>query len=389
MPGYELIDKKELKEINKIFKNGSVFFRHGFEKLRKNSYKVKDFENKFKKLFKSNYALAVTSGTAALRVALSTLNLKKTDEVITQCFTFVATVEAIVESGAVPVCTEIDKTLNMDPNDLIKKINNKTKAVIVVHMLGVPAEMTKIRKICKKKKLVLIEDTAWGCGGKYNNKFLGTIGRMGTFSFDHAKSITTGEGGMILFQKKRDYELAKAWHDHGHENNPKVPRWEDTRKSSGFNFRMTELQGAIGLVQIEKLNKLIKKQRSNSFKILKQLKNIPNLNITVRATPKNSYSTFDSLILHVKNSKFAKKSREILISHEIGTKILPEATLWHFAKNWSHIKNLNKKHKNNLKKSFPKSSEILDRSISIPINYNMNKKFFKNIKMAFEKIANL
>ena len=205
MPGYELIDEKELNEIKKVFNNGSVFFRQGFETLRKNSYKVRDFENNFKKIFQSKYALAVTSGTAALRVALSTLKLKNKDEIITQSFTFVATVEAIVESGATPVCTEIDETLNMDPNDLINKINRNTKAVIVVHMLGVPANMTRIRKICKEKKLVLIEDTAWGCGGKYNGKFLGTIGRMGTFSFDHAKSITTGEGGMILFKKKNAF----------------------------------------------------------------------------------------------------------------------------------------------------------------------------------------
>ena len=156
MPGYELIDEKELNEIKKVFNNGSVFFRQGFETLRKNSYKVRDFENNFKKIFQSKYALAVTSGTAALRVALSTLKLKNKDEIITQSFTFVATVEAIVESGATPVCTEIDETLNMDPNDLINKINRNTKAVIVVHMLGVPANMTRIRKICKEKKLVLI-----------------------------------------------------------------------------------------------------------------------------------------------------------------------------------------------------------------------------------------
>ena len=152
MPGFELIDKSELDEIKHIFKNGGILFRHGFEKLRKKTFKVYSFEKKFSKKFSTPYALAVTSGTAALRVALASLNLKKDDEVITQSFTFVATVEAIIESRAIPVCTEIDNTLNMDPNDLIKKINKKTKAVIVVHMLGVPANMNEIKVICKKKK---------------------------------------------------------------------------------------------------------------------------------------------------------------------------------------------------------------------------------------------
>ena len=176
MPGFEIIGKEEKLELNSIFKNGSVLFRHGFEARRNGTYKVRQFENDFKNKFKSNYSLAVSSGTSALRVALATLDLKKNDEVITQAFTFVATVEAIVEARAKPIITEIDETLNMDPNDLLKKIT-KTKAVIVVHMLGVPANLDKITKICRKK-ICLIEDTAWGCGGKFKNKFLGTWGQI-------------------------------------------------------------------------------------------------------------------------------------------------------------------------------------------------------------------
>ena len=186
---------------------------------------------------KSKNSLAVSSGTAALRVALAALNIKNGDEVITQSFTFVATVEAIIEARATPICTEIDKTLNMDPSDLLEKINKKTKAVIVVHMLGTPCRIKEIKKICDSKKIPLIEDTAWGIGAKVDNRFLGTWGDIGTFSFDFAKTLTTGEGGMLLFKNKELLKKASAWHDHGHENNPQVPRWEDTRSSSGFNFR--------------------------------------------------------------------------------------------------------------------------------------------------------
>ena len=203
MPGYEILDNKEFEEISQIFKKSKTLFRMGFDKQRKGIYKVQEFERNFAKKFKSRYALAVTSGTAALRVSLSTLDIKPGDEVITQSFTFVATVEAIVEARANPVCTEIDETLNMDPKDLLKKITKKTKAVIVVHMLGVPARLDKIKEICRKKNLVLIEDTAWGCGGKFKNKFLGTWGDIGAFSFDFAKTITTGEGGMLIFKSKK------------------------------------------------------------------------------------------------------------------------------------------------------------------------------------------
>ncbi len=376
MPGYELIDNKEFSEISEIFKKSKTLFRMGFEKQRKGIFKVEEFEKKFARKLNSNYALAVSSGTAALRVALSTLNLKEGDEVITQSFTFVATVEAIVESRAVPVCTEIDETLNMDPDDLVKKITKKTKAVIAVHMLGVPARLDKIKKICKKYNLKLLEDTAWGCGAKYKNKFLGTWGDMGAFSFDFAKTITTGEGGMILFKSKKKYEAAKAWHDHGHENNPKVPRWEDTRKSSGFNFRMTEMQAAVGLAQLKKLDLIVKKQRENYNKIWKKIKSLPG--ITKRLYPPESKISADALIFFVKDRKKAVKCRLALLKEGISTKILPEAYTWHFAKEWTHIKNL--------KKSFNKSEILIKKSVSLPIFVNFSDKQIFKIEKALRNI---
>ena len=155
MPGFETINQKELNQIKKIFTVGKgVLFRSGFDKLRGKSFQVNEFEKKFAKKFKSKYALAVSSGTAALRVALAAIGISRNDEVITQSFTFVATVEAIIESGAKPVCSEIDHTLNMCPYDLQKKITKNTKAVILVHMLGSPGYVSKIRNICKKKKFI-------------------------------------------------------------------------------------------------------------------------------------------------------------------------------------------------------------------------------------------
>ncbi len=382
MPGYELIDNKEFKQISDVFKKSKTLFRMGFDKQRKGIFKVNEFEKKFAKKVNSKYALAVTSGTAALRVALSTIDLKKGDEVITQSFTFVATVEAIVESRGTPVCTEIDKTLNMDPKDLLKKITNKTKAVIVVHMLGVPCRIKEIKKICKKYNLVLIEDTAWGCGGKINNQYLGTIGDIGAYSFDFAKTITTGEGGMLVFKSKKKFELAKAWHDHGHENNPKVPRWEDTRKSSGFNFRMTEMQGAVGLAQLKKLDYIVKKQNSNYKAIWDAIRDIKG--IEKRLYPKKSKISADALIFFLKNKRAAKKCREELLKYKISTKILPEAFTWHFSREWKHIKEL-KKGKLSTKNYLKKSKSLIERAVSIPIFIKMKKNFPNNVKFSILK----
>ena len=370
MPGYEVIDKSEEKEVSSIFKKGGgVLFRQGFENLRNNSFKVNRFEKDFKKMFNSRYALAVTSGTSALRIALASKKIGIGDEVITQSFTFVATVEAIVESGAKPICTEIDSTLNMCVEDLKKKITKKTKVVIVVHMLGTSANLKEIKKVCRKKKITLIEDTAWGIGAKYQKDYLGNIGDIGTYSFDFAKTLTTGEGGMIVFKNKKDYLLAKAWHDHGHENNPRFPRWEDTRKSSGFNYRMNELQGAVGIVQLRKFKKLFNIQAKNRNRILNKIKTIKE--IQIRKKPKNSTEAPEALIFSFKTNKLAKSFRYNFLKKGYSTKILPEAITWHFSGKWSHIKKLELK-KNNY---FIKSKKILDKCVAIPIQYKMSKIF--------------
>ena len=379
MPGYEFIDKEEKKSVNDVFSNGGVLFRHGFDLLRNNKYFVEDFENSFSKKIRSPYSLAVSSGTAALRVALSVLDLKPNDEIITQSFTFVATVEAIVESRAKPVCANIDTSLNMCPNDLLKKITKKTKAVIVVHMLGSPARIREISNICKKFKISLIEDTAWGLGASVANKKLGTWGRMGTFSFDYAKTITTGEGGMIAFRNRKDYYKAKAWHDHGHQNNPKVPRWEDTRDSSGFNFRMTELQAAVGIAQLKKLNQIVSNQQYNKKKIWKNIKMFNG--IQERDLPAGATDSCDSLVFFVSSRKKAHECRQQLLKEGLSTKILPEATTWHFAADWSHITELNKAHKGKLKKDLKISKDILMRAVSIPISAKKNNFFIPLTKI--------
>ncbi len=379
MPGFELIGKEEIDEINHLFNESSILFRHSFDHLRNGIFKVNDFENAFSKRMNIPHSLGVTSGTAALRVALAALELEPDDEVITQSFTFVATVEAIIESRAVPVITNIDKTLNMDPDDLVKKITKKTKAIIVVHMLGVPCRLREIKKITDDNGILLIEDTAWGCGGFYEKKPLGTYGDIGTYSFDFAKTITTGEGGMVVFKEKSLYEKAAAWHDHGHENNPKLPRWEDSRSGSGFNYRMNEMQGAVGLAQLKKLDYVVERQRENGEIIKNILARYP---IELRDVPDMSYETYDALVFFVSDNNVAIKCRKNLIDNGIGTKILPEAITWHFAGTWTHMPELG----NGLEKKFLKSKQLLDRSVSIPISVNMADNFDKSIKSALDKV---
>ena len=378
MPGFELIGKEEFAEIKHLFDESKILFRHSFDHLRNNIYKVREFEEAFAKRMRVPYGLGVTSGTAALRVALASLNIKEGDEVITQSFTFVATAEAIIESRAIPIVTEIDKTFNMDPRDLEKKITDKTKGIIVVHMLGVPANLKEIKRIADKHKIPLIEDAAWGCGGYFENIPLGSYGDIGTYSFDFAKTMTTGEGGMVTFKNKQLYEKAAAWHDHGHENNPNLPRWEDSRSGSGFNYRMNEMQGAVGIAQLKKLDYVVAEQRKNA-KLIKE--SISDLPIELRFIPEGSFETSDALVFLVENDQIARKCRDSLIASGLGTKILPEAITWHFAGTWSHMPELIN-HNEELINAFPKSHELLNRSVSLPIAINMVKDFPLKIRNA-------
>ena len=242
--------------------------------------------------------------------------------------------------------------------------------------------MREIKQIADKHGIPLIEDTAWGCGGSLDGKPLGTWGNIGTYSFDFAKTMTCGEGGMILFQDKETADRAAAWHDHGHENNPSLPRWEDSRSSSGFNYRMMELQGAVGLAQLEKLDSVIAAQRRHSAAIQDALKGLP---ITFRTSPEGSHETADALIFSVDDPEIALRCREKLLETGLGTKILPEAYTWHFAGTWSHMTELVAAHGNDLANAFPKSIALLKRCVSLPISVKMNDAVPGRIRASLDK----
>ena len=370
MPGNELVGKQELEELKKIFiQSNGVLFAHGFDKRRKNIFRVRKFENDLKKYFKAKHVLCVSSGTAAIKIALKACGVKKGDEVITQAFNFIATVEAILDVGAIPVITNIDKTLNMCPKDLIKKITKKTKAVIPVHMLGFSANINKIEKICKENRIKLIEDNCETIGGKYRNKFLGNFGDVGVMSFDFGKNITTGEGGCILTNNKKIFKYCNEYHDHGHELNPKFSRGMDTVSNPGFNYRMTELQAAVGIAQLKKLNFILKENRKK-FNILK---NIIKKKFILRDEIKFSKSSFDTFIFRVDKKKIRLKIIKYLRKTDIGIKNVPDAIKWHFASFWDHA--VSKKQI----KSIVKSKKQIEKFVAIPILLKKSDRIYKNL----------
>ncbi|MFC1533187.1 DegT/DnrJ/EryC1/StrS family aminotransferase [Thermodesulfobacteriota bacterium] len=395
MPGYEVIGAEEKEEILDVLSR-NMLFRYEFDEQRDGIYKVAEFERAFARYCDVDYALAVSSGTAALKVALASLGVGPGDEVITQGFTFVATWEAIFDAGAVPVFAEIDDTLCLDPDDIEKKISSRTKAIIAVHMCGAQARIKEIVSVADAHSIPVIEDTAQSCGGRLFGKALGSFGKIGTFSFDSVKTITTGEGGMVITNDRELYIRASEYHDHGHDHNPNVGRGLEKRNFIGFNYRMMELQGALGLAQLKKLdNPILKMQKENKGRIKEALSRVDK--ITFREIPDPDGDTATFLIFFLPTVEGTKEFNRVMVEEGIGTVYWYEND-WHYFERWEHL--LEGKSLINSgypfktqsgdtrfiyeKSSLPRTARLLSHALTIPININMEEQIPKILK-AIEK----
>jgi 8-amino-3,8-dideoxy-alpha-D-manno-octulosonate transaminase len=297
MPGFEIFGEEEKKEILEVLDTG-VLFRYEFPEQRKGVYKVRTFEEKFAAYCGVKHGQAVTSGTAALKVAMAALGIGPGDEVITQGFTFVATWEAILEMGAIPVFAEVDETLNLAPADLEKKITAKTKLIIPVHMMGAAARIEEIKAIADRHGIPILEDTAQAAGASLNGRRLGSFGACGTFSFDPVKTMTTGEGGMIVTNDEKLWRDMSEYHDHGHDHaiNP-GGRGGEGRNFIGSNYRMMELQGAIGLAQLAKLDGIVAAQQENKRAMKGIVEKLPGVSFRTILDEKGDNASFLAFFL--------------------------------------------------------------------------------------------
>ncbi len=205
MPGFELFGEEERKEVNEVLETG-ILMRYGFDGPRKGIWKAKELEAAIIQTFGCGYAQLTSSGTAALTTAMAALGIGAGDEVIMPSFTFVASFEAVLSVGAVPVLVDVDETLTLNPTAVEAAITPATKCVMPVHMCGSMADLEALQQICIKHQLILLEDACQSIGGTYKGKALGTIGHAGTFSFDFVKTITCAEGGVVMTNDAVIYE---------------------------------------------------------------------------------------------------------------------------------------------------------------------------------------
>ncbi len=336
MPGFELFGKEERKEVNDVLESG-VLMRYGFDGMRNGHWKAREFEQAFAKRMQSNHCQLVSSGTAALTVALTAAGVGAGDEVIMPTFTFVASFESIMMLGAVPVLVDIDDTLTLDPKAVEKAITPKTKCVMPVHMCGSMADLGTLKAICDKNNLLLLEDACQALGGSYAGKPLGAYGDLGCFSFDFVKTITCGEGGAVITNNKNYYINADQYQDHGHDHIG-TDRGAETHPHLGYNFRISELNAAVGIAQLRKLDDFLAIQKKHYSIIREALEKVDG--VTFRRVPETGVENYSFVNFFLPTPELAEKAHKALGENGVDACFYWFKNNWHYINGWEHLRNL-------------------------------------------------
>jgi 8-amino-3,8-dideoxy-alpha-D-manno-octulosonate transaminase len=375
MPGFEFFGDEERKEVNDVLETG-ILMRYGFDGPRKGIWKSKELEAEICKRFGCNHAQLTSSGTGALTTAMAALGVGAGDEVIMPAFTFVASFEAVLSMGAIPVLVDIDKTLTLSPEAVKAAITPKTKCIMPVHMCGSMADLDALKAICNEHKLILLEDACQSIGGTYKGKALGTIGDAGTFSFDFVKTITCGEGGVVMTNDKDVYVKSDAFTDHGHDHLG-VDRGADLHPFLGYNFRISELHAAVGLAQIKKLDNFLAIQKKNNQILRSYIEQIPG--VSFRQVPDPAGDSYSFLTWFLPSQSKTEKVIEALKSEGIlAGNFYWYANNWHYIRKWDHLKTAKslyglsadqQKALTDLQNTtFEKSDEIMSKCVSTAIS---------------------
>jgi dTDP-4-amino-4,6-dideoxygalactose transaminase len=370
-PGYYWIGKEEEQELLDLIR-ARYLFRYGDEKDPSFKHRVKTLEEEVSRGFGARHALAVSSGTAALIVAMAAAGIGPGDEVIVPGYTFIASMSSVITCNAVPVLAEVDESLTLDPKDVESRITPYTKAILPVHMIGNSADLDSLNSIADKHKLMLIEDTAQAFGGSYKGKRLGTIGLLGIYSFNIFKTINAGDGGMVVTDNEDLYKQAFAFHDQGHFP-LRMGVEVGNRAVIGQNFRMTELNAAVLLAQFRKLDRIIQRLRTLKARFMRQIRDVKGLEFRRLNDPDGDCGTILTVFLPDKKSAdaVAEKLSTTTVSH----------SGWHVYNNMENILNMHTINpKNNPLKNqhykgkaeyrkgmLPQTDRLLQRAINISV----------------------
>ena len=345
------VTRKDIISVNKALKAGWI---------SSEGPEVKKFEKNFSKYIGHKYAVAVSSGTAALEIAIKSLNLKKGDEVIIPNFTIISNALAAIKQDLKIKLIDCGKfDWNMDISQIKKNISKKTKAIIATHIYNFPLRIDLLKKICKKKKIFIIEDAAEVLGQKLNKKLCGSYGDISTFSFYANKQITTGEGGMITTNNKKLYEKSSSLRNLSFGKKDRF-----NHDDIGWNYRMTNIQASLGISQLKRINQIVKTKHKIGLEYYKRLKSNSNLYIPGirKKYAKNIYWVVAILILNKELKIDAKNMMKKLKAEGIATRPF----FWPM-----HMQKILKKYNISKNTSFPNSNYICKYGLYLPSGLNL------------------
>jgi 8-amino-3,8-dideoxy-alpha-D-manno-octulosonate transaminase len=394
-PGGMRIDDEEEAAVLEVLRSKRLFRYYG---PNQGSSKVTELEQEFAKKMGSTYGLAVTSGTAALICGLVGLGIGPGDEVILPAYTWIASASAIVAVGAVPILAEIDDSLTLDPSDIEVKISPYTKALLPVHMRGLPCKMDELMAVARKHDLKVLEDSAQADGASYKGRRVGSIGDAGAFSLQFNKILTSGEGGMVITSDQTVFERALMFHDviGGQRNH--IP---EERILPGINFRMPELLGAVALVQLRKHEAILTDMRARKRMILESISGLARRKGVVFPTSNDpDGDAAVAVIFLLPDAQTARKAARSLDAEGLGTWLLysPDATDYHVYPYWSPIMNQRawtpsggpwKNHPREVtytKDMCPRTLNFLSRAVHIDVSPELTNAQVEDVCEALEKV---
>jgi 8-amino-3,8-dideoxy-alpha-D-manno-octulosonate transaminase len=336
MPGTELFGAEERKEVNDVLETG-ILFRYGHDAQRNGHWKAKEFEAEVKKITGAKYAHAMSSGSSAVATALAAAGIGAGDEVIVPPFTFIATIEAVLFVGALPVFAEIDETLCLSAEGIRKAITPKTKGVCLVHMCGGMAEMDSIIQVINEHNLILVEDAGQAFASSYKGTYTGLFGKAGSYSFDFFKIVTAGEGGVLVTNDEATYKTADCYSDHGH-NHIGAKRGMEQHPVLGFNYRIGELNAAVGLAQTRRVPHIREVNRKHKQMLTELLSKTPGIGFATIADPNGDSATFLNILMETPEAAQA-------VVNEFNNAGVAGFDYWflnmyHFINQWDHIKDM-------------------------------------------------
>ena len=378
-PGGMELGEEEVEAAARVIRSHNVFRYYGVDE---GPHEVADFEREFAAYMGAKHALCLNAGSSALICGLIGAGIRPGDEVIVPAYTWNATPNAVIAAGGVPVLAEVDDSLTLDPEDVERRITPRTRAILPVHMRGAPADLGALTKLAAEYGLVLIEDVCQAAGATYRGARLGTFGDAAAFSLQFNKIITTGEGGVMITDRDDLYELAIDVHDCAGS----VRRGAGLPQFAGWNFRASEIQGAIARVQLTRLDGLLERMRAQQARLAERVSSLPGLSL--RRPNDDLGDAGICLIAFAERAELAAEAVEALRAEGVEAMRIydPEVVDLHVYPYWKPVLDAIAR-EGRPEPECPRTLALLECSIHVDLSPLNDERDLDEIAVAFEKVA--